>query len=500
MTTLRLRNEANARASLHASTSVAATTVPVSADASSIPLDNVSSLPLDNVSSVPLADVAHEGLRWRRLATGVSQLLGTHAITAFVGLASIPIVARNLGPAGYGQFSLFVLLLGLVTYQDFIRPLLIREWSSSPDAADRERLTALSLVTTWVIASIAVVVGLCLLPWAAALAFALAAGAHSLASVDYARLAAAGRIGFAGAVRNVAFAAATATVAAASFVVRDHPEWLVHAYAWPFAAGNTIIFLVYRRHVGGSGGWKLDARARAAAAAAWRAHHGAITSLVGFGVATAVVVSTDRVLLEHLADDESFGAYAACADLAVKLTVVGTALGMALYPALSSSVARDPRAAARRFVHLAGLVMLGWFALVTTLVAFHREVIALVLGPAFAASHAIYAWILVGVFVHMLGFLLTPWQRARGEFGRQTRAYGVAGAAMIVVGLLAIPRFGAAGAVACYLTGRTAEILILVGEARALTRDVLPLRKLAWLAAMIACVGATAWWTSGGGA
>ena len=106
MTTLRLRNEPNSRASLHASTSVAATTAPVTADASSVPLAHV--------PSVPLADGAHEGLRWRRLATGVSQLLGTHAITAFVGLASIPIVARNLGPAGYGQFSLFVLLLGLV--------------------------------------------------------------------------------------------------------------------------------------------------------------------------------------------------------------------------------------------------------------------------------------------------------------------------------------------------------------------------------------------------
>lgn len=439
----------------------------------------------------------HASERLGGLIASASQLIGTHAVCALVGLASLPILARNLGPARYGQFSLFVTMLGVVTYQDFIRPLLIRQWSATSDSNERERMSALATATTWTVCGLAACVGLVLLTPLAAFAFTLAAGAHALASIDYARLAASGRVGAAGAIRNIAFASALVVVTASSFLVRDQGAFSVHAYAWPFVACNLAILLFYRRLSRGHVRFALGGVHRSALREAWREHRRTIVALVGFSLATAVVVCADRVILGWFVDAETFGAYAACADLAVKLTIAGTAVGSVLYPAMARAFGRDTEQATRRFVGLASLVMLGWFVLVITIVVFHRTVIAAVLGPSFAADHALYAWILVGTFVHMLGFLLTPWQRARGDFATQTSAYWIAACAMVAVGFALVPRFGVAGAAACYLTARTAELLILSGELRWVSRAALPRWKVALLGAMIAAVAGAAWLSTG---
>lgn len=427
-----------------------------------------------------------------RLLKNLSQLLGTHALTAVAGIVTLPILARNFGPESYGGLSLFVTMLGVVTYQDFLRPLLVRECAASDRAHDRDELAALSLATTWGLCAIALAVGLALLGAIAAIAFTIAVAAHSLASLDYARLSIAGRVGHAGAIRNAAFAAATITVALLSFVVHEHPALVVHAYVWPFVAANIAILVGYRRLTAQPMRFVLTAHARHLAREAWTRHRRAIRDLLGFGLAIAVVVSADRVLLEKFASKAEFGVYAGCADVAVKLTIFGTAIGTVLYPMLARGVNEDADLAARRFVRIASFVMLGWFTLILGLIVFGREVLTLVLGARFAGSHAIYAWLLVGNFVHMLGFLITPWQRARGDFATQTRAYWTSAIAMIVVGLVAIPALGPMGAVMCYATARIAELLMLAREMRHLPHTLLPRWKLATLAGMVALLACTA--------
>jgi O-antigen/teichoic acid export membrane protein len=431
--------------------------------------------------------------RSHNLLANLSQLLGTHALTAAAGIVTLPVLARNFGPESYGGLSLFVTLLGVVTYQDFLRPLLVRECAASDRAQDRDSLAALSLATTWGLCAVALVAGFAMLGPIGAIAFTLAVAAHSLASLDYARLAIAGRVGHAGAIRNCAFAGATLTVAGLSFVVRHSPGLVVHAYAWPFVAANVAILVSYRRLTGEPTRYVLSAETRRLAGEAWKRHRRSIQNLLGFGIAIAIVVSADRVLLEKFASKADFGVYAGCADLAVKLTIIGTAIGTVLYPMLSRAVQEDAELAARRFVRTASLVMLGWFTLILGLVVFGRDVLTLVLGERFAGSHAIYGWLLVGNFVHMLGFLLTPWQRARGDFATQTRAYWTSAALMTAVGLAAIPILGPAGAVMCYATARTAEVLMLAREARHLGPALLPRWKLAALAGMVAILASAAW-------
>jgi len=86
--------------------------------------------------------------------------------------------------------------------------------------------------------------------------------------------------------------------------------------------------------------------------------------------------------------------------------------------------------------------------------------------------------------VHLWGFLLTPWQRARGDFAAQRRAYGIAAVVMVATGLVLVPPLGLVGAVLAYFAARSAEVLLFARELHHVPRCALPRWKLATLAAM----------------
>ncbi len=417
-----------------------------------------------------------------------SSVLGSHAAAALLGIASLPVLARALGPAEYGRLSLFLTLLGVVTYQDFLRPLLVRALAGAQ--RDDASLRALSTCVSWFLAAGAASAGILLFPgWVAAL-FAVAVLAHGLASLDYARIALQGRVARAALVRNLAWG--LAVVAAACIASRDGSTDLALVAA-PFCAANLAILAVYRGLAGGapSGGW--SAHTLRDARRAWTEHRGAILGLVGFGLANALVVSADRVVAERFLDARDFGLYAGCADLASKLTIVGTALGTVLYPSFARS-SDGSDAESRRFVAISSRVLLAWAAVLAVLVASSGLLVELVLGADYAAGAWICAVLFAAAFVHMLGFLVTPWQRARGEFAAQTRSYAIAGVAMVAVGWALVPVLGIAGAVSCACTARLAEIALCVREARSLPRRILTHRHVAALGALAGGLALLAAW------
>jgi O-antigen/teichoic acid export membrane protein len=427
------------------------------------------------------------------LARRAASVLGSHAVAAALGIASLPVLARALGPAQYGRFSLFLTLLGVVTYQDFLRPLLVRALAGS-DRDDRG-LRALSACVSWALACAAVALGALLFEPLVAALFAFAVLAHGLASVDYARLALCGRIAGAAFVRNIAWGLAAvlaAALAATEFGGRSLP-WV----AAPFCAANVAILCVYRARVGGAAtnAWNKDTLGHARAA--WNEHRGAIVGLVGFGMANALVVSADRLIAERFLDAHAFGLYAGCADLATKLAIVGSALGTVIYPSFARN-SDGSDAESRRFVAIASRVLLAWAAVIAVLVVAASPLVELVLGADYAGGAWICAALFAASFVHMLGFLVTPWQRARGEFLAQTRSYAVAGIAMVVVGCALIPLLGIAGAVACACTARLAEIQLGVREMIALPRRILTARHVGSLGALAIGIALLAWWRVGG--
>ena len=426
----------------------------------------------------------------RALTGGLSRILASQLALIGAGVATLPVLARHFGPAVYGAFSLYVTVLGVVSNLDFARPILVRELSIGGGAERRNpRLASLAAGNAWFLAAAACGAGFVVLGPIAGLALAVAALLHGLASSSFGALSAAGRVASAAMVRNVAWTGALLAVTALSFGVHD-----VHAYAWAFVVANLAILLLYRRMVRAVGTVRPEgAGLRSFRSEAWPAHGREVRDLLGFSLSSGVVVSADRMILTSTASEAVAGEYIAHTDLAVKMNAVGTALGTLLYPLFARDVGRRGlEAAARRFVRLAGWIALGWFALILGLMLLERDVVRLALGGAFLAHRGIYVLTLVGVFLHLWGFLLTPWQRARGEFAAQRRAYNVAALVMLATGLLLIPRLGAVGAILSYLSARTAELLLVAHELRTLPRSVLPAWKPLALAAMLAVLVGTA--------
>jgi O-antigen/teichoic acid export membrane protein len=113
------------------------------------------------------------------------------------------------------------------------------------------------------------------------------------------------------------------------------------------------------------------------------------------------------------------------------------------------------------------------------LMLFHREVVGLVLGPDFAATAWLFPPMLVGIFVGLFGFLISNWQRARGDFRTHRRCYSVAAVVTVIAGLVLVPTLGAVGALWTFLCARCAELLLCVSEASYLPRAVLSRARIA---------------------
>jgi O-antigen/teichoic acid export membrane protein len=439
-----------------------------------------------------------------KLWLGVSQILSSHVVLAIAGVSSLPVLARNFGPANYGDFSLFVTVLGVVTYQDFARQLMVHE--QAKERASERDLAALTRLSTLGLVALALAGGVFTLEPASATVLLVAALLHGLASRGFATLSVTGRVGAATAVRNCAWSFAFASAAAISFV-----STAPLAYTAPFALANLGILLAYRRLVrrapAGPGSESGEARLGTSSLAelsGWAhlrqspkfAYYKRETAnLLSITIACSVLVSAERLLLKHTAGSSELGFYTANCDLALKVNVLGTALANALFPMLARAVhERGYEHAARAFVRIAGLAVLAGFVGIGALLFFDRRVVALALGPEFAAGPNVFALMLAGVFVQGFGFLCTPWQRARGDFTTQRHAATIAAVLMIGVGAALVPLYGVVGALIAFLCARLAEVLMAVHEARRLPREVLPAWKLAVAASMVLLLASIASW------
>ncbi len=423
-----------------------------------------------------------EGLR-----DGAAKVIASQVGLGLAGLASLPVLTRQLGAAAYGEFSLFVTLVGLVTYLDVARQLLIRE-EASAEVGVRERVGVARVSMLWITA-LASVVGLVALPIGAAAALTVAAALHGSASRDFASLSASGRVGYANGARNWAWAGAFLTCAALCLL--GSPTW---ALAWPFVGANLALALLYRRALP-----KQEPCVGAIAAlrhspAAARLRRAGL-DLLGFSLAAGAITVLDRVLLDELIGGEAFGVYCGAADVAMRLHIVGSALAAALFPHLARELReRGYEHAARRFVSVASVTACLYFAGLALGIAIAPAVLPLLLGESFSASTPIFIALLVVLYLHSFGFLATPWQRAQGDFCSQRRAYTLAMVLMVAVGLFAIPRWGAWGAVVAFAAARTAELQLVAVEALRMPREVLPRWKLAAATLMFASLAALGAW------
>lgn len=422
----------------------------------------------------------------RGVLRSLAQLLGSNALISLTGLICLPVLFRNLGAATYGQFSLFLLALGLISSLDIARPTLVLELSGkaqSPAEKLSELRPLIGISQCW-LAPLALIAGSWIFGWASGLALGIGVALFVAASSPYASLAAQGRVGVAAATRNLAWVAAFITTAVLSFF-----ELPAHLYFWPFALANLAILLVNRR-LAGPGSDPFLVRPRLAPLRLFRQRS---LDILGLSLATAVVISADKLMLEGLVSADAFGRYAAQYDLAIKINVLSTALGTVLFPAFSRLFAQEGReVASARFVRQMSWIVLAYFFGLALILCFAKEVLSLVLGAEGLAGAPVYPLLLFGIFLALFGHLITPWQRACGDFRTHRRIYSWSAGLMILVGVFAIPAWGAVGAVVTYLSARSADLLLILSEVRRTSREVLGTARLLALASMILLLGALA--------
>jgi len=414
----------------------------------------------------------------RALFSSASLIVISQVVLGAVGVGSLPILARHFGPGAYNDFSLFVTLLGVVTYQDFARALLVAALARRDASADE--IAALARASLISIVSLAAVIGVAVLSTQSAIALVIATLFFGLSSRDFAAMSAAGRVASASAMRNFAYALAFALVAGLSVLV-VHPL----AYTLPFVAAQIGLFLAYRSwerrvpttHEPHGTSWlaRISGFGTLRASPSWPRFRRDMLDLLAFNLMASLLVSVDRLLLAHFSSDMVAGEYNAQNDLAVKLNIFSSALGGVLLPMLARSAVDEGEAeAGRRFVRTASWAVPTAFAGIAVLILFHRTLIDLVLGPQFASGAHRYAWLLCGVFVQFFGFLITPWQRARGDFTTQRRVYSRTALVTLISAVTLIPSFGADGAVATFLIARGAEAQLFAIEVSRLPAALLP--------------------------
>lgn len=431
----------------------------------------------------------------RGLKRNFAQLLGSNALISLTGLACLPVLFRNLGAAKYGDLSLFLTALALLASLDISRPTLVREWSREGGAQQTPRLGSLVGASQLLLTPLSLLLGWIAFGPVGGIALGLATFLYVAASAPYATLAAQDRVGRAAAVRNHAWVGAFLLATGLSFA-----ELPTHAVIWPFVAANLVILLVNQR----LSGCRRSVFGQRPHVATWKAFSNQSWNILGLSLATAVVVSADKLILKGNNGSEVFGHYAAQYDLAIKLNILGSALGTILLPALSRDIShRGFEVAAQRFVRQASWLAAGFFCLLTGLLLCSEQVLRLILGEDALQVTAVYPLFLVGVFFALFGHLITPWQRACGDFRTHRRIYGVSAGLMLVVGFVLIPKFGALGAVLTYLSARSADVMLVASEVRRIPESILPRRRIMLLGSMavlLTCLGIVKYLQLGGAA
>jgi O-antigen/teichoic acid export membrane protein len=166
--------------------------------------------------------------------------------------------------------------------------------------------------------------------------------------------------------------------------------------------------------------------------------------------AVLIYFNSGTIILGFTDGDDAVGQYATAYRLMMVAAVITASLWNAYFPALARSHDQPAQATvlSREYVGLLAwmgfpIAALGW--------ACGRHVVALMYGPAFAATGPYFEWLCLTIAITFLNYglvaSLVPW----GHSGLQFKITAAGAATNLAVSLIAIPYVGAWGAIAATL-------------------------------------------------
>ena len=184
--------------------------------------------------------------------------------------------------------------------------------------------------------------------------------------------------------------------------------------------------------------------------------------------AALLVIANSSILLLGFTDgDDAVGQFASAYRLMLVANVVTAALWNAYFPAFVRTE-RSPEQAVRLSREYLGL--LAWMGLPTAALgwAFGRHVVELLYGPAFAPAGRYFEWLCLAIGFNFLNYgvvsALVPW--GRGDL--QLRMTAAAAVLNLAVTAIAVPLYGAWGAVAAVFASEMLGLALGIATRRGL--------------------------------
>ncbi|HET8627532.1 MAG TPA: lipopolysaccharide biosynthesis protein [Thermomicrobiales bacterium] len=381
-----------------------------------------------------------------------------------LGFVASVLLARALGPAGFGLFAVLGAVANVVgAGADFgINDAAVKRVAGTWPA-DPARAAARGRAFVWLRAGAAMLVAGAGSLLAVALALLsqigpdlgrllplalLGMAATALSGAVGALLQATGRFGR---LALVALANAGLTAALAVLLTLTGHLTLVTALLGLGAATSLAGFAVGRRFL--PAGWRLGFPGRAALAAEWRVLFAFGRWLWVANVCAMLAAQLDVLLLDRWRDAATVGAYALALNLASKADIVNSSLYTVLLPAAASlSGAGAVRRYVRRSLARSTLIALA----LLPAIPLAGVLIPLVYGPGYSPAVGLFrgllAIVIFDVFATPLLLLVYHYERPRLLAGADAlRALTVA-----LAGVALIPALGAPGAILARLAGRVA--------------------------------------------
>lgn len=191
--------------------------------------------------------------------------------------------------------------------------------------------------------------------------------------------------------------------------------------------------------------------ARRVSSYGWRAQLGGVIFLLNLRL--------DFIILDVMAGPAVLGIYAVASKFAELIKVPGMALTYVLYPRYAREGRETATVRARRLIPRAGALTAATILPLGLAVGF---VIPLVYGPGFEGAILPAEIILAGLALEGVGGVVTGYLYGVGRPGLNSWAMGVGLAVTVVLDLLLIPPFGAAGAAAASAVAYTTTSLALL--------------------------------------
>ncbi|GEM_PF-6514206 len=431
----------------------------------------------------PAGAVPVEPRSWRAIAANFAWLCGERAFDVLITLLVTVLVARYLGPEGFGTLGY---LIGLAALFVSVVPLgmdriLLQEFVKSPQDTGRLLGTATPLRLCIALAAgvgIGVAISVSDLPLGntTLFGFVFAAGIIIEALGTPQTL-------FNAHTKSRFPVFASTAVRAAMAIVRlglvyfalSLPAFILVAAVEP-ALFVLVLLILYRMHFGDFSSWRFDPRLA-------RALLGRGLPLLFASLATAILMRVGVVMVERLASDHEAGFFVAAVRIGDVCGLLAANLIASTVPTLVSMKSQS----AEQYLDGLARLMQGACVALTLLAAFlcliSDPLMGILLGPSFLGAAAvlrIYIWTTPLI---ALGLIELQWLIGEG-YETFVLLRAVVGAMVnIVFNLVLTPRYGADGAAAAALIAQFASCILLnlAWDSRTRAMFVLQMRALTWL-------------------